>query len=100
MSENVEAKIQRKKLEIKDTDLVGETSNSLFFLSFANQLDMTLRQEENSILSSYLREGISETSMKRMMKAKPMLDKKKTGKQNKTKQNTQTSKNRILCSSY
>lgn len=79
MSENIEAKMQRKKLEIKDTDLVNQISNSLFFQSFANQSDMTLGQKENSILSTCLRESFSEASRKRMMKAKPMQDTKKIG---------------------
>jgi len=79
MSENIEAKMQRKKLEIKDTDLVNQISNILFFQSFANQLDMTLGQKENSILSTCLRESFSDVGRKRMVKAKPMQGTKKTG---------------------
>ena len=67
MSENLNAKMRRKELGIKDTNLWIKHQALYFSSLFANQLDMSPGQENNTILGSFLRKSISEVTGKTMM---------------------------------
>lgn len=59
--------MRRKELGIKDTNLWIKHQALYFSSLFANQLDTSPGQENNTILGSCLREGISEDTGKTMM---------------------------------